>query len=427
MDRFNVRFIVENQAVLALISFHGINVRPSTGVKAKIDHWHSANEVQFVKKDDPDHKKKNDTLRLHLAFLSDLLKELEYSEDIKEIIKQQYNIFKKPHFKPKEAKKETGSSRLLDYYREWVFDCSGLTYNKTEHTEFIDQLKELISNKQNHKKLTLSKNTLKNYRNTYHILMKFEQAYQYPLLISTINFDFERKFKYFILEDLEQDLDTHCKHVGIIKTFCKWLYFVKGNKQLPLDYQVFARRAGKNEDIPSLDPEEMLQLHNVCFVDKQLEKARLIFLALCSTAVHISDYNEKLLKAIQERDLSQEYIELRRKKTGALCIIPFYDNELFRPHYYTSELIAKFGKLPIMNGSALNDYLAEIQQELGLTRIRITSKVGRKTFASLQVYHLNKPYALVMKVTGHTTYRSFEAYLGIQKKDIVAKFKEKNT
>jgi hypothetical protein len=428
MDRFNIKFILENETILALISFNGKNVRPSTGIKVKSANWEDSKESQYVKKGDPDYKIKNAKLAVHLKFLDELLKDLEYSAGINQAIKERYNFFKKPHYQPKEVKKENSRS-LLDFYREWVFDCAGLKFKDVDHAKFLEALKNLLSVNnisEIEEEKGLSKNTLKNYRNTYNILIKFELAYFYPLTVSAVNFEFERKFKSFILEDLEQDIDTHCKHIGIIKTFCKWLFFVKRNRDLPLDYQVFKRQEGKQEDIPSLDVTELMQLHNVCFLDEQLEKARLIFLTLCSTAVHISDYNEKLAPSIINRHKTNEYLELRRKKTGSLCIIPFFDSELFRPYYYTDILIDKYGKLPTMKGGDLNDYLAEIQQELGLTRIRLTSKVGRKTFASLCIFHLKMAYATVMKTTGHTTYRSFEKYLGIQRKDIVRQHKEAN-
>jgi hypothetical protein len=176
-----------------------------------------------------------------------------------------------------------------------------------------------------------------------------------------------------------------------------------------------------SEDAEPLTSEELLQWHNVCFLDKPLEKARLIFLTLVSTAIHISDYNESLPPALNKKytEEGHEFLVLYRKKTTSPCIIPYFDDLLFRPVYYIELLKERYGELPYMTGNNLNYYIACIQYELGQTRIKASSKTGRKTHASIKVYDYGIDPEIVMKTTGHGTRRSFDAYLGIRKSDIV--------
>lgn len=66
--------------------------------------------------------------------------------------------------------------------------------------------------------------------------------------------------------------------------------------------------------------------------------------------------------------------------------------------------------LPV--GTGLDDYLSAMAQLASLTRIPITSKVGRKTFATLKLAQ-GVPRTNIMQTTGHTTERNFNRYVGI--------------
>lgn len=59
----------------------------------------------------------------------------------------------------------------------------------------------------------------------------------------------------------------------------------------------------------------------------------------------------------------------------------------------------------------------------GLTRIPLTSKVGRKTFATLKLAQ-GVPRTTVMQATGHTTERSFNRYVGIDEDELVASYRK---
>lgn len=368
------------------ISHNSKRLRPSTGIKVHPDNWDD--EQKIVKRSDPDYRKKNEKLSNHMDFFDKLLASPISNEEIK----VQYKKFKDPNYI---LPSEKG---VLAYFNEFIEE------SRTRVSKVTNKL--------------ISEATIKQYKNTRDKLSDFITT-GFDLTPNKFDFEFEKKFKKYILIDLGQEAETYSKHIKNIKLFCSWLR--KSITDLPRDYEEFERPIGESEDAEPLTSEELLQWHNVCFLDKPLEKARLIFLTLVSTAIHISDYNESLAPALSKKytEEGHEFLILYRKKTTSPCIIPYFDDQLFRPVYYINLLVEKYGQLPYMTGNNLNYYIACIQYELGQTRIKATSKTGRKTHASIKVYDYGLDPELVMKTTGHETRRSFDAYLGIRKSDIV--------
>jgi len=368
------------------ISHNSKRLRPSTGIKVHPNNWDD--EQKIVKRSDPDHRKKNEKLSNHMDFFDKLL----VSPISNEAIKAQYKKFKDPNYI---LPSEKG---VLAYFNEFIEE------SRTRVSKVTNKL--------------ISEATIKQYKNTRDKLSDFITT-GFDLTPKKFDFEFEKKFKKYILIDLGQEAETYSKHIKNIKLFCSWL--LKSIPDLPRDYEEFERPIGESEDAEPLTSEELLQWHNVCFLDKPLEKARLIFLTLVSTAIHISDYNESLAPALSKKytEEGHEFLILYRKKTTSPCIIPYFDDQLFRPVYYINLLKEKYGELPYMTGNNLNYYIACIQYELGQIRIKATTKTGRKTHASIKVYDYGLDPELVMKTTGHETRRSFDAYLGIRKSDIV--------
>jgi hypothetical protein len=77
--------------------------------------------------------------------------------------------------------------------------------------------------------------------------------------------------------------------------------------------------------------------------------------------------------------------------------------------------------LLVVNG--LSDYLPHVQHLAELTRFKLTSKVGRKTFVTLKIAQ-GVPRAQVMEATGHRTEASFNHYLGVVGQELVETFRK---
>ncbi|WP_223654396.1 hypothetical protein [Hymenobacter psoromatis] len=71
----------------------------------------------------------------------------------------------------------------------------------------------------------------------------------------------------------------------------------------------------------------------------------------------------------------------------------------------------------------LHKYLPHVAQLAALTRLALTSKIGRKTFTTLKIYQ-GLPKSQVMLATGLQTETSFNRYLGIDEAELVDSFKK---
>jgi hypothetical protein len=115
---------------------------------------------------------------------------------------------------------------------------------------------------------------------------------------------------------------------------------------------------------------------------RMLERARDKFLQCAYFALHISDANKL---APRHLDYALQVVRLKAGKTQLPCVIPFLDDDVFRP----VAVIEKYRPLQLATclpvGTGLDDYLPAVAQLAGLTRIPLTSKVGRKTFATLKL------------------------------------------
>jgi hypothetical protein len=77
--------------------------------------------------------------------------------------------------------------------------------------------------------------------------------------------------------------------------------------------------------------------------------------------------------------------------------------------------------LPV--GLHLDAYLPLVAELAGLTRIPLTSKVGRKTFVTLKLAQ-GVPRTTVMQATGHKTEKSFNRYAGIDEQELVESYRK---
>jgi len=122
-------------------------------------------------------------------------------------------------------------------------------------------------------------------------------------------------------------------------------------------------------------------------------------------------------------DYAHHVVRLKAGKTQLPCVVPFLDNDVFRP----VALIEKYCPLGLATclpvGTGLDDYLPTVARLAGLTRIALTSKVGRKTFVTLKLAQ-GVPPTTVMPAAGHRTKSSFNRYVGIDEAELVANYRK---
>lgn len=283
-----------------------------------------------------------------------------------------------------------------------------------------------------------ARTTLSNYNGTYEKLREFEAARGEALELTKMDLvRFYQPFWHWFREDLGQGINTFGKHVARIRTFMEWCE----------DYELPVNRQYKKFEAPSLyvgvdalTEEELLEIAALDFQSApvrnklyygysakqggtlespevqayvaEVELARDKFLECAYSAMHISEADAarrsdvKRLPGIQDRVL-----EINRGKTAKPCYVPFFDDQVFKLVALTAKYEGKTDYL-VPECPTVNRHLKTIAKLVGLTRLNLTTKIGRKTFVTIKIMR-GTPTRLVMMATGHTTEQSFNHYLGV--------------
>jgi integrase len=276
--------------------------------------------------------------------------------------------------------------------------------------DFIKESESRISEVTNRK---LSKNTIKQYNTCYKNLEEFFKQSR-ELEVEEMDKKFYSDYRTFMMGKnfAPSYFGTQIKNIKVFLTWCD----DQGLKVFEKYYKFKVPQP--NHKVESLKEEEILFFENLKIEDQALSKVRDKLMSLIYTGTRISDNN--LLK---DSNIISDRIVYRSVKTNGLAEVPFFDDDLFKP-VALYERCKGETMYPKLSDQYFNRQLKVLQKEAEFTRIELTSKVGRKTFATIKVLKGVNPH-IVMKSTGHTTYKAFKDYLGFDPADIMKEYKDK--
>jgi integrase len=312
-------------------------------------------------------------------------------------------------------------------------------------------IKEHINKPRGRTGKPLSKTARTGFEATRQRFLQYEQARGRPLRVEEMGMDFYQDFRTYMLDELGQGLNTFGKHISRLKTFLSW---VELEKDLPVHrhYRRFVA-ASKQGQVEALSEKELLQLAALDFRDPALrqqlaalrielgrptgaaqgatweadwiahvELARDKFLQCCYTGLRISDANRAAWRDVRGNLLVLPDIA----KSDVTVYIPFYDDDLFKP----VELAERYEHrspydLLVPECYRANEFLKVVQRLAGISRLKLTTKIGRKTFVTLKLYQ-GVPARTIMQATGHQTEEAFNAYVGVDELEIVQQFMKKS-
>jgi integrase len=329
------------------------------------------------------------------AKLEDL--EYNYSLQEKKIYRKDIEACLPPKKGVQEVSKIEGKSVFFCHWDNWVEE------SRTRASEVTGKV--------------IAPSTILIYKSIKNRLEKFEEVAKYEITSGSINKEFYTRLRKYVIGDCGLSITTFSNYIKNIKVFCQYLQ--EKDPGLNNDFRKFKRQFIYSEAKP-LYKSELLLLYNVCHLEPHIEKARLILLFLCSTAMRISDYN-----SFKENEIIGQMIVHTSKKTNAQFYVPFYDDIYFRPMEILADLKSRFGRKPKVSGlNRFNKYIAIASELAGITRIIPTSKTGRKSYATLKLLD-GVPAEVIMKSTGHKTRAAFDAYVGINTDDILKAYRDK--
>lgn len=314
------------------------------------------------------------------------------------------------HFNDSQSKTELNSKWLKNFISPQI-----------QNGEIPNRLIHYFGYYAKHKKGNVTKDTHIKILTNQKFLERFEVFKKTEFLIKDVNNNFILEFKNFCdRENIAQN--TFARKVRFIKTIC---YDAMKNG-IETHHQLPSIKA-KNEkiNIIYLTEDEYSSIYKKDFDFDYLNNTRDWLIVCCETAQRISDFMN-FIKSDIRFDGQDSFIEFTQKKTQTKMSV-------FVTPKLSKLLKINNGNFPRKISSAkFNEYLKVVCKESGLTnlvdgelknketKIRevgkfpkwklITSKIGRKTFASN--YFGKLPNELIMAQTGHKTESSFRAYVG---------------
>lgn len=256
---------------------------------------------------------------------------------------------------------------------------------------------------------TRKKSTQYNLYGTLSLMNKFSPTYHWD----DLNYSFLRDFEYWLLRK-GYAVNTVAKHLRDLRTLINEA--IAAGYITP-DANPFRQFTIKHEKTPHrfLKPEELAILEKAP-IDGSLDHIRDAFLFCCYTGLRFSDF--KQLDELNFHELKgRVWLTIKTEKTGSHVQIPldliFGGKALKILRQYPS--VKSF--TDIGNNCNVNRYLAELQQQCGITT-KITFHTARHTCATL-LCHQGVPITTVQKILGHSNLSTTQIYSEIMTETIV--------
>ncbi len=326
-------------------------------------------------------------------------------------------------------------NHYLDSFENRIFDIARSIRSKETGAGFsiiADEIKKQFNKRETTlftvfddfltiKKTKVTKAAIQKFKRIKLLLEEYQKTKRTRLSIENIATKlFLDKFFSFLIEDKNQLNNTAYKNIQFLKTFLSWAN--TSGFTTNTNYKAFKTKSEKNEVI-YLTKDEFLTLYNLDIDNERLERVRDLFIYQCSTGVRYSD-----IQNISREDIHGATWNLRTQKTHQLLEIPL--NE------YALSVLAKYKDypqpLPVISNQRMNSYLKELCKLAGIDETVKTIKykgverietlhkkyevigthTARRTFISLSL-ESGMPAAVVMDITGHSTYRMMQKYLKV--------------
>lgn len=298
----------------------------------------------------------------------------------------------------------------------------------------------------------MAKTTKAGFQATLQRFLGYEQARGVTLRLDQFDLAWYQDFRTYMLEELSQGLNTFGKHIARLKTFLSW---AEQERDVPV-HRHFRKFTVPNlrGRVDALTEQELTQLAALDFhapaLQAQLlalrtelgrstgqyqgetsvgawiahvELARDKFLECCYTGLRISDANRAAWQHVRGNLLVLD----NTVKTDVTVYVPFYDDDIFKPVALASRYEHRSPyDLLVPECYRCNEFLKVVQRVSGITRLNLTTKIGRKTFVTLKLYQ-GVPARLIMQATGHRTEEAFNHYVGVDELKLVEEFMRKAT
>lgn len=270
-------------------------------------------------------------------------------------------------------------------------------------------------------------------------LREFADANGYAIDFDTLTPTVGDRWAAHLLNKAQLTDNTINKHLGRLKAFMKWAIKRGYTENSSLDRVNWARR---EPDVIALSVAELRAIEEMPLnTGSRLEKARAWFLLSCYTGLRYSDLVSIKPQHVRPATATlPAHLRITAKKTRAVVNVPLSAPAFAIVKRLLDGELASVKNQPITN-PVLNRFLKELGQLAGIDspieviRYRggiadvmtcpkwekLTVHTARRTFVTL---NLGKGMSaeFVMKLTGHTSYKSFQRYVNLTPQRVAEEF-----
>lgn len=362
-----------------------------------------------------DYKKVNIKLKEFKTFIIKEYENSKLSEDLNIInskwLKERIDVFFVRESKDKEINKKLFLSNFIEDF---------ISESRTRKTK---------------KNTPLKPRTIQHYQTTLKKILDFENHIGKKVNLSNVDLNFHSHFIHFLENIAVLNPNTIGGYIDDIKLFCRNAE-IKGNK-ISNEYKLkeFYSPSNNTQDI-YLKEEEIINIYNTHFDQDYLDNARDWLIIGLRTGLRVSD-----LLSLSTKDIKDQFIELRNKKTDYPVIIPLHDNvveiltkrngafprKISDPNFnlYIKEVAKIAGLTEKVEGGKISEITVKVNEKEETIHRKVigtypkhelvSSHICRRTFATLLYGKIDT--LAIMKITGHQTERQFLGYIKITPKE----------
>lgn len=150
--------------------------------------------------------------------------------------------------------------------------------------------------------------------------------------------------------------------------------------------------------------EELQALEDHIFASDYLTRVRDVYLFSCYSGLAWNEYYRLAPEHIfNYMNKNIPFIKIDREKTGETMTVPLLPKaaEILKKYENDPYCIEKGKCLPVISNAKMNKYLKEVGIIVGVSRIKMTTHIGRSTFATTVALNNGVPIETVSKILGH--------------------------
>ena len=322
----------------------------------------------------------------------------------------------------------TTLKNLLDIKLERV-EVTKYTYF-SYFQKYIDNQKNK-SNKKTGK--IIASSTIGVYENTLNILKEFQTTYRRRISFETIDMDFYHDFISYLTDTKKHSLNTIGKIIKNVKVVLNDATENGINKNMIFKSKRFIAPTEQSFSI-YMNESELSEISKIDLSEhKKLDVVRDLFLIGSWTGLRYSDYSKIKTENI---DIKNNRLEIQTQKTGITVAIPLHSvvNDILKKYNYvlpksisnqkTNDYLKELGIREIefdknKKTKCLHETVTKVitkgglQLEHNMPKYKLLgTHTARRSFAT-NLYKGGFPAISIMKITGHTTEKSFMKYIKI--------------